>query len=151
MKSIINLNSGAKIKVVYKGHDGSFKWVKLRVWDQTEGIFYEYPIPEYHSGKGKSQWGSEIVDLPHITNVEDLENLNVYIVAKANPGKSGQHYINVDHVAVYIPSNGDESPAQNNPPVAEENILHIGSVNVTTSIRIQGKSSRYRHCGCDHP
>ena len=113
--------SGAKIKVVYKGHDGSFKWVKLRVWDQTEGIFYEYPIPEYHSGKGKSQWGSEIVDLPHITNVEDLENLNVYIVAQANPGKSGQHYINVDHVAVYIPSNGDESPAQNNPPVLEEN------------------------------
>lgn len=103
MKSIVNLNSGTKIKVVYKGHDGSFKWVKLRVWDQTEGRFDEYSIPEYHSGKGNPQWGSEIIELPHITNAKDLENLNVSILAQANNGQSGQDYIHIDYLAAYIP------------------------------------------------
>ena len=125
-----NLNiSGVKIKVDYKGHDGSFKWVKLRVWDQTEGKFYEYPIPEHHSGKGKSQWGSEIVELPHITNATDLENLNVSIIAEANHGQSAQHYINIDYLAVGIPCSVKISPVLAAP---QGNLTHIGSVNVTT-------------------
>jgi len=120
--------SGAKIKIRYAGHDGSFRWVKLQVWDQTDNTLYEYDIPEY-----KKEYGEKVLDLPHITNVEDLENLNVYIVAQANPGKSGQHYIHIDYIAAYIPCSGEESPAQNTTPVAEENLIHIGSVNVTTS------------------
>jgi len=130
-----NLNiSGVKIKVDYKGHDGSFKWVKLRVWDQTEGIFYNYTIPEYHSGKGNSQWGSEIVELPHITNATDLENLNVSIIAEGNHGQSAQHYINVDYIAVYIPSSSEISP--------QENLIHIGNVNVTTSAKKDGDKTK---------
>lgn len=131
--------SGAKIKVVYKGHDGSFKWLNLSVWDQTEGIFYEYPIPEYHSGKGKSEWGSEIVDLPHITNVEDIENLNVYMLAKANPGQSAQHDIHIDYIAVYIPCSGEESTTQNNPPVADAGGPY--STQVCHSVTFDGSNS----------
>ncbi|KKG09874.1 hypothetical protein EO98_16225 [Methanosarcina sp. 2.H.T.1A.6] len=132
-----NLNiSGAKIKVVYNGHDGSFKWVKLRVWDQTEGRFEEYSMPEYHSGKHNPRWGSEIVDLPHITNAEDLENLNVSILAKANHGKSGMHFLNIDYIAVYIPSGGEKSLS---PEAPQGNLIHIENVNVTTS-KIQGNT-----------
>jgi FlaG/FlaF family flagellin (archaellin) len=90
--------SGAKIKILYEGHDGSFRWVKLQVWDQTEGTLYEYDLPEY-----KHNYGEEVLDLPHITNTEDLENLKVYILAKKNPGNSGNKYIHIDYLAVYIP------------------------------------------------
>jgi len=93
--------SGVKIKVDYSGHDNSFKWIKLRVWDQTEGKFYEYDLPEH-----KKEYADEVFDLPHITNYRDLENLNVSILAQANHGQSGKHDLSVDYIAVYIPSSG---------------------------------------------
>jgi PKD repeat protein len=116
--------AGAKIKVRYEGHDGSFRWVKLQVWDQTDGTLYEYDLPEY-----KHTYGEKILDLPHITNTEDIENLNIYIIAEKNPGNSGNKYLHIDYLAVYIPSSGEESSAQNNPPVANAGgpyNIHVG-------------------------
>ena len=46
-------------------------------------------MPEYYSGQGNPQWGSEEVDLLNITNAEDLENLNVYIIAQAKAEEGG--------------------------------------------------------------
>ncbi|TFH04464.1 MAG: hypothetical protein E4H06_02890 [Methanosarcina sp.] len=59
-------------------------------------------MPEHHSGQGNPQWCSEEVDLPNITNAEDLENLNVYIIAQKNNGNSDNKYLHIDYLAVWF-------------------------------------------------
>ncbi|AKB75575.1 hypothetical protein MSLAZ_2314 [Methanosarcina lacustris Z-7289] len=68
-----------------------------------ERRFDEYSMPEYYSGQGNPQWGSEEVDLPNITNAEDLENLNVYIIAQKNNGNSDNKYLQIDDLVFWAP------------------------------------------------
>ncbi|WP_232308547.1 hypothetical protein [Methanosarcina lacustris] len=134
--------SGAKIKIVYAKHDNSFRWGKLEVRDQTSGTSCEHYLFDKNMkmyNYNRRTYIEDEFDLPYITTTEDLENLNVSIFAKI-PGNGHMHYIHIDYIAVYIPCIVKISPA---PVTPQGNLIHIGSVNVTTSIEKGSGVNKY--------
>jgi FlaG/FlaF family flagellin (archaellin) len=84
------------LRLVYSGNNNSCEKIKLKVWNESSGNWYEESLPEHDYFRAYS------TDLSaYITNTTELANLKVRLVATGNAGVSTEN-LHVDYMALYV-------------------------------------------------